>query len=318
MRTHLQTTLLASLILVGSGCFAQTQRYPTIMEPAVDPLPPGTRDLYPAGPEEVLIVRIADPVHVRRPGEASSYPLYFYSKQSRMNAGTWVFSGAGGRLEVLYPGNTSITLYGLCSGVVGSESRGEPIFFFRQLDRARIVMQEGQQVRLLAGVVLTADGGPFVIERPVRDIMRVRNRSTSTGRIAYREEIFHLDPGHVIDLPLLEVLGGAPQQADPGFQTILAGSAPVRLRGDVEVLPPDSRGTRIRADGDHEMRGLGLRVRLDPGDEILFSDLSVVTSGVRPIGVRAAAPELIEPGSVQDTEQDTEQDTGGPDGPDIP
>lgn len=314
MRVHLQAPLLALLVLFGSGCFAQTQRYPSIMQPAVDPLPPGTKNLHPGGPEEVLIVRIADPVHVRRPGEASSFPMYFYSKQSRMSAGTWVFSGAGGRLEVLYPGNTSIMLFGLCSGVVGSESRGEPIFFFRQLDRARIVMQEGQQVRLLAGVVLTADGGPFVIERPTRDIMRVRNRSTSTGRIAYREEIFHLDPGHVIDLPLLEGLGGAPQQADPGFQTMLVGAAPLRLRGDVEVLPSDARGTRIRANGDHEMRGLGLRVRLDPGDEILFSDLSVVTAGVRPIGARAAAPELVELEPVQAPTQNTE----GPDSPDIP
>lgn len=314
MTVRLQSSMLLLLTLVGSGCFAQTQRYPTIMQPVVDPLPPGTMDLHPVGPEEVLIVRIADPVHVRRPGEASSYPLYFYSKQSRMSAGTWVFSGAGGRLEVLYPGNSSIMLYGLCSGVVGSESRGEPIFFFRQLERARIVLQEGQQVRLLAGVVLTADGGPFVIERPTRDIMRVRNRSSSTGRIAYREEIFHLDPGHVIDLPLLEGLGGAPQQADPGFQTMLAGAAPLRLRGDLEILPQDPRGTRIRANGDHELRGLGLRVRLDPGDEILFSDLSVVTPGVRPIGARAAAPELVEAPPAEETGRDP----GGPEGPDIP
>ena len=105
------------------------------MEPTADPLPLGTMGQHPVGPEEVLVVRIADPVHVRRPGEASSYPLHFYSKQSRMNAGTWVFSGSGGRLEVLYPENTSIMLYGLGSGVVGSESRGEPIFFFRELDR---------------------------------------------------------------------------------------------------------------------------------------------------------------------------------------
>lgn len=280
--------LLVGAALAGSGCYIDTQRFPGPMESAVDPLPPGTTDLHPAGPEEVLVVRIADPVHVRRPGEASSFPLYFYRKQARVNSGSWVFAGASGRVEILYPGNSSVTLYGLGSGVVGSESRGEPIFFFRQVDRASVIMQPGEQVRLLGGAVLEGPGGPFVIEHFREDVLRVRNRSQVGGRIAYRDEVFHLDPGHVLDLPLLEV-GAVPLEADPGFQSLMAAGVPIEVRGDVEVLP-DPAGTRLRANGSNELRGYGLRVRLERGEEILFRPL-----GEPPGGPEPAAPGVPDP-----------------------
>jgi len=242
-----------------------------------EPLPPGTTGLYPAGPEEVLVTRLADPVFLRRPGEASSYPLYHYRKQARVNAGSWIFCGAGGRVSVLYPDNTEVILSGLGSGVVGSESRGEPIFFLLQCDRASVTLQPGQQLRLLGGAVLSADSGPIAIERLLDEVLRVSNRSLGAARIAYRDQVFLLDPSQMIHLPLLQT-GSAPSEPEEGYQTLWAAGQHLRVRGEVETVD-DSRGVRLRALGEHDLAGFGLRVRLDPGDEVLFSDLAEAVGG---------------------------------------
>lgn len=260
------------LAFVAGGCYIDTQRHPGPMRAAVDPLPPGTTDLVPAGPEEVLVLRISDPVYVRRPGEAQSFPLYFYSKQARMNAGSWVFSGAGGRVEVLYSDNTSITLYGLGSGIVGSPSRQEPVFDLQQVDRARIDLTTLQQVRLLGGAILESSTGPFVVERAEEGILRIRNRSKGVGRIAYREDILVLDPGEVVDLPVLDT-GTGPVEARAGFEAVAGAPFPLEVSGDVSQVS-DSDGLRFRAEGEHEVRAHGLRVRLDPGDQVLFGGLA--------------------------------------------
>ena len=257
--------------LGAAGCYIDTQRDPAPMTALVEPLPPGTTDLYPPGPEEVLVVRIADPVQVRRPGEASSFPLYFYRKTARMNSGSWVFCGANGRVEVLYPDNSAILLYGLGSGIVGSASRQEPVFDLQQVSRASIVMTSLKQVRLLGGAILETATGPFVVERPDENIMRVRNRSKGEGRLAYRDAIFSLDPGHVIDLPLVDT-GTGPIETVPGFQTLQVPGVPLEVRGDVELVD-SSDGALLRAQGEHEVIGFGLHLRLDPGDEVRFGGL---------------------------------------------
>ena len=90
-----RTGLVASLALaaLAPACFVNTQRLPSPMESTLEPLPPGTIDLYPEGPEEVLVLRLADPARVRPAGLPSSYPLRFYRKQVRLNAGSWVECG---------------------------------------------------------------------------------------------------------------------------------------------------------------------------------------------------------------------------------
>ena len=263
--------LLAGL-LAASGCYIDTQRHPNPMYFEGD-LPEGSQFQYAEGPEEVLIVRHSDPVALRPPGEAQSFPLTFYRKTTRTNAGSWVSCGAGGRLEVLWPNGTSIVLFGAGAGVVGSPSVGEPTFLFKTVDRATLHMKEGDRVELIGGSILIAESGPFVLEKAHDEILRVRNRSKSVGRLAFRDEVFDLDPGHVVDLPLLSA-GAQPFQSDPGFQVLGPPAAEVEVRGDVEVSE-DARGgaTRVRATGEQELRALGLRIRLDPGDEAVFAPL---------------------------------------------
>ena len=272
-------TLLTALL---TGCTISTQRHPGPMASAVPDLPPGTTDLYPAGPEEVIITRLADPVFVRRPGESSSFPLYYYRKQERMNAGSWVFAGAGGRVEVLYPGGTSVTLIGRGAGIIGSESRGEPLFFLRQCDRAVLHLSDQEQVRLLGGAVLTGDSGPIGLANLRGEILRVTNRSLATCWVAYREEVFQLDPAEVVELPLLDA-GTGPLEEPTDFRSLRVGTAGPRLqvRGDVEVTQ-DGDSARVTAVGAHEVLAMGLRLRMDPGDEVVLSSLDDLPASAAP------------------------------------
>ena len=73
---------ILALLVVSSGCagfqqipWVSSQRWPEPMENLHDPLPPGEGDLFPPGPEEVRIVRHADPVQVRAAGSSASFPL---------------------------------------------------------------------------------------------------------------------------------------------------------------------------------------------------------------------------------------------------
>jgi len=273
-----------ALALACCACFIPTQRIPGVMKPKVEPLPAGTLESFPPGPEEVLVVRHADPAQVRPAGLASSFPLPFYDKQARVNSGSWVFCGAGGRLEVLWPNDgASVMLSGMGTGVIGSESRGEPIFYVRQVERASMFLLPGDSVELLGGAILSVPAdedearrrvGPFVVENRGREILRVLNEAKGSGRIEFREARFDFDPGHVVDLPLLE-LGGKPIQVDPSFRTLPGG---VEVGGEVVVLP-DPAGTRVRAAGDHEIRGFGVRIRLGQGEEATFLNLGPVPAG---------------------------------------
>jgi len=275
---------IIATVLLCTGCFVRVQRIPGPMRNQKDPLPPGTLDMFDEGPEEVLVLRHADPIQVRPANSASSFPLKFFRKQARVNSGSWVFCGAGGRAEIIWPNGTSLLLFGRGSGVIGSKSREEPSFFFQELTRASVTLTAGDHLQLLGGALLYADSGPFVLENDRVEIVRVRNRSKATGRVVFRDGVFDLDAGQVIDLPLLES-GGQPIQVDPSFQTLETGGAPISVRGDVEILP-DPDGTRVRAGGEHEIRAYGVRVRLDVGEEALFRDLS-------PRGAAAAADEPL-------------------------
>ncbi len=265
---------LLSLLLLPllAGCWIDTQRHPGVM-PGPAELPPGTADLFAPGPEEVLVTRLADPAFVRRAGEGSSFPLYYYRKQARLRAGGWVSAGAGGRVEVLYPQGTVVTLIGEGMGAVGSVSHGEPLFNFFDVDRALLKLAEGEQVRLMGGALLSANGGPIALERQDDEVLRVINRSLSTTWIAYRDEVFQVDPAEAVDLPILEG-GTGPLEESPDFRSLRLGEGGPRIavRGDVDLLPEGS-GMRVRSRGPHEVVALGVRLRLDPGDEVLLYPL---------------------------------------------
>jgi len=256
----------------GRWPFWTTQRHPEPMTDAVDPLPAGAQAQYPEGPEEVLVVRHADPVKVRPAGRTGGFPLSFYGKDERVHAGSSISVAPGGRAEVLWGDGTSILLSDRGFGLVGSPSRGEPLFTFLDVATAWIDLSGEEQIDLVGGARLSAASGPIVLERVRFDIVRVRNQSKSAARIAFREDVLELDPGQAVDLPLLTD-GGRPTRSATSADAVVGPGFGVRATGAVET---DSDGARVRvqAVGEHEIQGLGQRVRLDRGEEVDFAGLT--------------------------------------------
>jgi hypothetical protein len=265
-----------------------TQRWPGPMAATRDPLLPGVNQLHPPGIEEVLVVRHADPVQIQPAGQPAAFPLFFYDKQRRVNAGSWVFSAPGGRAELIWPSGANLLLFGRCTGVVGSPARGEPVFTFREVEVAQLNPRPGERYELLVGAVLDADEGPFRLERRENGVLRVRSQAKVPASILYRDETLRLDPGEVLDLPLLDVLGrpavpltGVTRVPGPGFEVAYAGEAEVWVREGVVTLV---------GGGEHEARALGVRVRLAPGERVHFTGL-----GPLPPEARQPMPEARQP-----------------------
>lgn len=259
-------------MLVGTSCAGRntwpnfsTQQYPEPMESSVEPLPPGVEANYPRGPEEVIVRRLADPVQLQPAGQHAAYQLRYFDKRRRVNSGAWVFSAPGGRAEVLWPASGStVVLFDNCTGVVGSPSRGEPNFMFREIDRAVLNLTIGDQIELLGGGLLTADSGPWILDRRRFDILRVKNQTKATGELAYRDQVFELGPGETVDLPLLSA-GGAPLSEVPGTRQVDGPGFGLKVFGDVTVEEV-GRGLEVSAAGEHEIQGLGIRLQLDQGE----------------------------------------------------
>ncbi len=248
-----------------------TQRWPGPMESLSDPLPPGDRELYKEGPEDVLVLRHADPCQVRPAGYASSFPLTFVKKQLGVHSGSCVYTAPGGRLEVLWPDGSSVILLGRGAGIIGSKSRGEPVFVFQEVERAEIELKATEDIELVGGARLSAKGGPFLLERLRSDLLRLKNQSKGPGEVAYRDAVFHLDPGEIVDLPL-GTTSGAPRPAQAGWTTTQKDGLSASWQGQLEVVD-DGRGLGLRALGEHEIRALGLRVRLERDEEVRFVGL---------------------------------------------
>ena len=264
-------TLGASCSTYGRWPFWSTQRHPEPMTDAVDPLPAGAQTLYPEGPEEVLVVRHADPVKVRPAGRTGGFPLTFHGKDERVHAGSSISVAPGGRAEVLWGDGTSILLSDRGFGIVGSPSRGEPLFAFLEVASAWIDLEGEEQIALVGGSRLSASSGPIVLERVRADIVRVRNQSKTSARIAFREDVIELDPGQAVDLPLLTA-GGSPTRSATSADAVAGPGFAVRAAGAVET-DADAQRVRVQAVGEHEIQGLGQRVRLDRGEEVDFSGL---------------------------------------------
>ena len=234
---------LGALALMCTACAWQsTQRWPGPMRNTRDALPQGDAAQHPAGPEEVAVVRHADPVQIRPAGAMSGHPMEFYDKRARLTAGGAVIVSPGGRAEVLWPNGTSIVMFGEAVGWIGSTSRGEPILEFDALDRAQLVLQEGDSVRLLGGALLSGSSGPYLLEHEADGTLLVHNQSKAQVRIGFREEIFDLQPGQVVRIPLISS-GGAPYVDDPSLQRYNGPGFQVRLLGALACVA-DAGGVR--------------------------------------------------------------------------
>jgi hypothetical protein len=275
---------LLALVCTGCGGFTRwpwsyTQRWPGPMKAESTPLPPGDRGVFAEGPEEALVLRHADPCQVRPAGLVSSYPLTFYKKQQHLRAGSSVYTAAGGRLELLWPSGTSITLFGRGMGIIGSPSRGEPSFLFQQVERAHVSTAKPEAIQIAGGVELRVKGGPVLLDSLRADLLRVLNQSKGAIEVAYRDVVFELDPGEKVDLPI--VLGtGAPSPAETGWSQTDTLRMPARYRGAVDVESSEA-ALVLRSNGENVLEVLGQRIRLPLDEELRVEGLESLTPPAR-------------------------------------
>jgi hypothetical protein len=270
---------LASLgALLCAGCLSDgVQRWPGPMRATANPLPPGDTALHRPGPEEVTIIRHADPVQIRPAGALSGRPMEFFDKRAQLNAGGAVIVAPGGRAEVLWPSGASVVVLGESVAWIGSPSRGEPVLQFDELERARLDLREGDSVRLLGGALLSGAGGPYVVERTMDGVVSVHNQGKDAVGIAFREELFQLSPGQAVRIPLLSS-GGAPFVDDPSLRRFEGESFGVRVAGELACEETEG-GIAVSAPQgvDGEARALGVRVNLAAGDRVRFRALPART-----------------------------------------
>lgn len=248
--------------------FFPSQRWPEPMETA-HPLPPGDATLYPPGPEEVRVLRHADPVQVRQAGSAGAVPLSYRRKELRVASGSGVTCSEEGRVEILFDSGSSVVLYGHCNAIVGSPSRGEPSLFVRDLEQVRFDPVAEDLYELSGGTRLRARDGPVRATLYKKDVLRVANESKRSATVAFLQETIVLDPGQAVLVPVLSSGSRPPETAEalsdvvgPGFHAAHSKS--------VDVTPAEGS---LLARGEGEVRSLGVRVKLQEGAEARFVGL---------------------------------------------
>ena len=279
------TYLLVLCIL--AGCNAH--RFPSPMG-GPEELPPGFTDMLLEGPEEALLVRHADTVHVKRAGQTSVHRLHFYDRQARIHAGAAVLTDAGGRAELIFPGGSVARMHGNGILVVGSPSRGEPFVSFLQLERASVEMEDGEVVRLPGGSHLMGDGGPFYLEKVSREVLELRHRGYTRAVLAFGTKRIVLTPGDVLHLPLLPS-GSAPQMIDPDHKVSGSVGAVPLVLGPGVVLPGEFDG-HVKFDllSGQGLSTLGVQVVAVNDQHLRLSDLAHVSSEAK----LAASAEVTE------------------------
>jgi hypothetical protein len=268
--------LLAACVVDSRWPRIETQKAPAPMESVGLSL--GGGELHgiitsEPGSEEVTVMRYGDPVQVRPAGRTAAYPLAFHDKEVLLNAGCWVLCNPGGKVEILWKKGTSVLLSGRTTGLVGSHSRGEPTFAFVEIDKALLNLRKGDEVRLVGGAMISAEVGPLAVEGLDSGILRVENQSKEAARIRFREMSFVLEPGEEIHLPLLSPgigdWGASSDRRSYGKQGML-----VEVEGVAQALP-HPEGVLIVPGGDHEIRGMGLRLQLAEGEELLVRGVNM-------------------------------------------
>lgn len=277
MNARIKPAQLLVGALLGAGLLpacvnVTTQRWPGPMRQEVRPLPPGDSKLHPPGIEEVAVVRHADPVRIRPPGINSGRPLTFYDKQARLQAGSQVVVAPGGRAEAIWSEGSTVMFYGRAVAWLGSPSRGEPMLDLRDVERARCMLGDQDQVQLVGGSILYGPGGPFILTRDEDGTLAVHNQSKGSMRVAFRDEVFEMGPGQRLVLPLLSE-GGRPFEEPEGLRRIPGPGFYMDLVGEVEPDVGDA-SISLRANGPAEVAAMGVRVRLAPGDRATFKDLA--------------------------------------------
>lgn len=264
---------LLSIGLVATGCRSKLMAGPMPYRGEVPEAPVPTFDS-----PEATVVRHSDPVSVRRPGAVGSYPLTFYRKKERLGVGGVVECGGGGTAELYWPGTiTSVVVANESVLVLGNPELDEPLFRFRAIEHARMVIGPGSRAGLPGGAEVLgdpADGtGPLILKRMQPRVVRLTNAAESKAWIHFREAVLEVGPSEAVDLPILD--DSAPRPVDPATVTLEEGGIDLAVVGNVELQTGAGTpaGARLRAVEPASLKALGVRVDLPAGGEAVFSSL---------------------------------------------
>jgi hypothetical protein len=244
------------------------------MEATQDPLPSGDATRYPRGPEEVRILRHADPVQVRLAGSAGSVPLSYKRKEMRVSSGSGVLCSGGGRAEVLWANGSSAVLVGFTETIIGSPSRGEASLILRDIDQVRFDPKSEDLYELLGGTKLRVRAGPVRVTRVRRDILRIANESKRSAQLAFRDATIVLDPGQAVDLPILSTLHPVAGENATGERKLSTTLGPGFTLESGDGATTTAEADALVARGNGVVRALGVQVVLAAGTEARFSGLA--------------------------------------------
>lgn len=168
----------------------------------------------PSGPsggeERALVVRGADPVFVKRPGERAATPLAYYGKEARLPAGSWVLVGPGGRAEVAFPDGSAAAASGEAALEILEPSASEgTLLRAASLRRLEVEIHGGARFELPGGAVARGDGGRFLARLVDPGLLRVESRGSSPVRIRLAGEEVELSGARYADYPARGVAGAA-------------------------------------------------------------------------------------------------------------
>jgi len=271
---------VAGLLLVG--CATQRLPGPLFLPDGAEPLPTGQE---PGVTTQAVVMRHSDTVAIQPPGEMGSRVLTFYRKRVRVGPGTWIHTHAEGKAEILWPGDaSSLLLLGEGAVELGDPGREEPLFTFHDVSSARLTLTPEDRSRFPGGGELRGDpvvpSGPFLVERLSPELIRITNRSKRDALLAVGGEVLDLAAGYEREVPVLGVSeGGFGTREEP--QTLEAGGIEVSATGELGRLEGAGAGFEARAPS--ELRALGVRVRLAPGERVVFSGLQRPVSASAPV-----------------------------------
>jgi len=267
---------LAALALAAVAASCTAQRWPAPMASA--PTLGAGVETVAAGLDEVLVTRLADPVRVRPAQTLGAVALSWTDKRRRLSSGSSVHIGAGGRVEVTWPGETLLAqVFDGGSLRIGRRELGEPAFYLHRPVRARITLPPGTTVRLVDHADLSAAGdavGPLWIERTYDDVVRVFNNGSAPLLIDVGGALVALAPSQSVDLP---EVGDAALEARLARTTL--PSAIVRPDGQSLrwsgplVLAPEGGGVALSGGASAvDFSAFGSLWHLAPGSRVLLYD----------------------------------------------
>ncbi len=244
---------------------------------AAEPLDAGVETVA-AGLDEVLVTRLADPVRVRPAETLGAVPLSWTDKRRRMSSGSSVHVGAGGRVEVTWPGETLLAqVFDGGALRIGRRELGEPSFYLHRPVRARIALPPGSVVRLVDHADLVAAGeavGPLWIERTYDDVVRVFNNGDAALQLDVGGASVLLAPSQSVDLPEVgdAALDARRSRTSLPSAIVRPDGQALRWNGPLALAP---EGTGVALSGGAEavdFSAFGSLWHLEPGTRVLLFD----------------------------------------------